>query len=168
MISSSPPLTVYAFNTSTGFHPPHHETVYRSDDGGQTWRDCYFMDPRFKRYNITPDWVTASTGQSLKGGETPFGVAICNSDPDRLMLVRNEPHITHDGGKTWFGGHTYPAPGQSPHPRSAWVCNGLVVTTTWHFYVPQRMEVTLGKRSGAKARKRSAATFIPGTRTGFI
>ena len=28
------PLTVYAFNTSTGFHPPHSDTVYRSDDGG--------------------------------------------------------------------------------------------------------------------------------------
>lgn len=29
----------------------------------------------------------------------------------------------------------YPAPGQQPGPGSAWVCNGLVVTTTWHFYV---------------------------------
>jgi hypothetical protein len=54
---------------------------------------------------------------------------------NRVILVRNEPHITHDGGATWFGGHTYPAPGQKPGPRSAWVCNGLVVTTTWHFYI---------------------------------
>jgi len=30
-------MTVYAMNTSTGFHPPDHETVYRSDDGGRTW-----------------------------------------------------------------------------------------------------------------------------------
>ncbi|MHB8970345.1 MAG: WD40/YVTN/BNR-like repeat-containing protein [Pirellulaceae bacterium] len=58
------PLLVYAMNTSTGFHPPHHETVYRSDDGGQTWHDVYFMDPRFERYNIAPNYVTASTGQS--------------------------------------------------------------------------------------------------------
>jgi photosystem II stability/assembly factor-like uncharacterized protein len=135
LTTDAQPLTVYALNTSTGFHPPHHETVYRSDDGGQTWRETYFMDPRFKRYNIAPDWVTASTGQSFKGGETPFGVAICNSDPNRIILVRNEPHITHDGGQSWFGGHTYPAPGQKPGPRSAWVCNGLVVTTTWHFYI---------------------------------
>ena len=42
------PLLVYAMNTSTGFHPPHHETVYRSDDGGKTWHNVYFMDPRFK------------------------------------------------------------------------------------------------------------------------
>ena len=133
LATDADPLRVYAFNTSTGFHPPHHETVFRSDDGGRTWRDVYFEDPRFKRYNITPGWVTASTGQSFKGGDAPFGVAICNSDPDRIILVRNEPHITHDGGARWFSGHTYPAPGQLPGPGSAWVCNGLVVTTTWHY-----------------------------------
>ncbi len=129
------PLTVYAFNTSTGFHPPHSDTVYRSDDGGESWRAAYFMDPRFDRYNVAPDYVTASTGQSFKGGEAPFGVAICNTDPDRLILLRNECHITHNGGETWFAGHTFPAPGQKPGPGSAWACNGLVVTTTWHYYI---------------------------------
>ncbi|HWW02926.1 MAG TPA: hypothetical protein VNZ64_24715 [Candidatus Acidoferrum sp.] len=129
------PLTVYVMNTSTGFHPPHSDTVYRSDDGGKTWRATYFMDPRFDRCNVALDYVTASTGQSFKGGETPFGVAICNSDPDRVILARNECHITHDGGRSWFCGSTYPAPGQTPGPGSAWACDGLVVTTTWHYYV---------------------------------
>jgi photosystem II stability/assembly factor-like uncharacterized protein len=134
LVTDAQPLTAYVFNTSTGFNPPHSDTVYRTDDGGQNWRATYFEDPRFKQYNVTPDWETASCGQSFKGGETPFGVAICNTDPERVMLVRNEPDITHDGGKSWFTGHTYPAPGQKPGPGSAWVCNGLVVTTTWHFY----------------------------------
>jgi photosystem II stability/assembly factor-like uncharacterized protein len=135
LTTDAQPLTVYALNTSTGFHPPHHDTVYRSDDGGESWRDTYFQDPRFARYNVAPDYVTASTGQSFKGGETPFGAAICNTDPARLILVRGECHVTHDGGATWFAGHTYPAPGQQPKPGCAWVCNGLVVTTTWHYYV---------------------------------
>jgi len=134
LATDAKPLTVYAMNTSTGFHPPHHDTVYRSDDGGETWRDTYFMDPRFERYNVAPNYVTASTGQSFKGGDVPFGVAICNTDPNRLILVRSECHVTHDGGKTWFNGHTYPAPGDSPKPGCAWVCNGLVVTTTWNYY----------------------------------
>lgn len=129
------PLTVYALNTATGFHPPHSDTVYRSDDGGQTWKATYFQDPRFKNYNVELEWETASCGQCYKGGETPFGVAICNSDPQRVILVRNEPHITHNGGESWFNGHTYPAPGEKPGRGSAWICNGLVVTTTWHFYV---------------------------------
>lgn len=135
LANDAKPLTVYALNTATGFHPPHHDTVYRSDDGGETWRATYFQDPRFKQFNVAHDYVTASTGQCYKGGETPFGVAICIADPNRVILVRNEPHITHDGGASWFVGSTYPAPGSRPGPDSAWVCNGLVVTTTWHYYV---------------------------------
>jgi photosystem II stability/assembly factor-like uncharacterized protein len=129
------PLTVYVLNTSTGFHPPHHETVYRSDDGGETWHATFFQDPRFQEYNVAPNYVTASTGQSYKGGDTPFGAAICNSDPDRLILVWSESFITHNGGATWFTGDTYPAPGQPPKPGCAWVCTGLVVTTTWNYYI---------------------------------
>ncbi len=134
LTTDAKPQTVYANNTSTGFHPPHHDTVYRSDDGGKTWRDVYFMDPRFERYNVAPNYVTASTGQSFKGGGAPFGVAICNTDPDRLILLRSQCYVTHNGGDTWINGHTYPAPGETPGPGSAWTCNGLVVTTTWHYY----------------------------------
>ncbi|NQT02997.1 MAG: hypothetical protein HQ580_13295 [Planctomycetes bacterium] len=135
LTTDTKPLTVYAMNTSTGFHPPHHDTVYRSDDAGLTWRDTYFMDPRFERYNVAPNYVTASTGQSFKGGDEPFGVAICSTDPNRVILVRSQCYITHNGGDTWFNGHTYPAAGQEPKPGCEWVCNGLVVTTTWHYYI---------------------------------
>jgi photosystem II stability/assembly factor-like uncharacterized protein len=132
--SDANPRTVYVLNTSTGFHPPHHETVYRSDDGGESWRDTFFIDPRFKAYNVAPNYFTASTGQSYKGGDTPFGVAICNSDPDRLILVWSQCYISHNGGDSWFNGHTNPVPGHEPKPGSPWACNGLVVTTTWHYY----------------------------------
>jgi photosystem II stability/assembly factor-like uncharacterized protein len=135
LTTDTKPLTIYALNTSTGFHPPHHETVYHSDDGGQTWHDTFFIDPRFKRYNVAPNYTTASTGQSYKGGDVPFGVAICNIDPNRVILVWSQCYITHNGGDTWYNGHTYPAPDQEPKPGSAWVCNGLVVTTTWHYYI---------------------------------
>jgi photosystem II stability/assembly factor-like uncharacterized protein len=129
------PLTVYVTNTSTGFHPPHHETVYRSDDGGDTWRATFFQDPRFKEYNVAPNYVTASAGQSYKGGEPPFDAAICNSDPERLLLVWSQSYLTHNGGDTWFTGDTYPAENQVPGPGCAWACTGLVVTTTWNYYV---------------------------------
>jgi photosystem II stability/assembly factor-like uncharacterized protein len=129
------PLTVYVMNTSTGFHPPYHETVYRSDDGGDTWRATFYQDPRFTQYNVAPNYVTASAGQSYKGGDTPFGAAICNTDPNRLILVYSQSYITHNGGESWFNGDTYPAPGQMPKPGCAWVCTGLVVTTTWNYYI---------------------------------
>ena len=130
LATDAQPLTVYAFNTSTGFHPLHSDTVYRGDDGGQTWRANYFQDSRFQSYNVALHGETASCGKCFKGGETPFGEAICNADPNRVIPVRNEPHITQDGGATWFGGHGYLVPGQKPGPRSAKACNGLVVTTT--------------------------------------
>ena len=135
LTTDSNPLTVYVLNTSTGFHPPHHETVYRSDEGGKNWRAAYFQDPRFERYNVAPNYVTASAGQSFKGGDTPFGVAICSTDPDRLILLWSQSYITHDGGDTWFNGDTYPAPGREPKPGCEWACTGLVVTTTWNYYI---------------------------------
>ena len=134
LCSDADPMTVYVTNTSTGFHPPHTDTVYRSTDGGQTWYLTYFEDPRFEQYNVAPNYVTASTGQCYKGGGVPFGVAICETDPARLILTRGQTQITHDGGDSWFNGHTYPPEGVSPGPGSPWVCNGLVVTTTWHYY----------------------------------
>jgi len=135
LTTDAAPLTVYALNTSTGFHPPYHETVYRSDDGGDTWRATFYQDPRFKEYNVAPNYVTASAGQSYKGGDTPFGAVICNSDPNRLILVYSQSYTTHNGGDSWFNGDTYPAPGQKPQPGCAWVCTGLVVTTTWNYYI---------------------------------
>ncbi len=135
LTTDADPHTVYALNTSTGFHPPHHETVYRSDDAGRTWRATYFQDPRFERYNVAPNYVTVSAGQSLKGGDTPFGAAVCNSDPNRLILVWSQSYITHDGGDSWFNGDTYVAPGHEAEPGCAWACTGLVVTTTWHYYI---------------------------------
>lgn len=53
LATDAKPLTVYVFNTSTGFHPPHSDTVYRSDDGGETWRATYFQDPRFQSRTTT-------------------------------------------------------------------------------------------------------------------
>lgn len=135
LTTDADPRVVYVMNTSTGFHPPHHETVYRSDDGGTTWRDVYFEDPRFARYNVAPDYVTASTGQSWKGGDAPFGAAICTTDPGRIVLTRSHCHVTHDGGDSWFSADTYPAEGVTPGPGAAWVNTGLVVTSTWHYYV---------------------------------
>jgi photosystem II stability/assembly factor-like uncharacterized protein len=135
LTTDAKPLTVYVTNTGTGFHPPHHETVYRSDDGGATWRATFFQDPRFKEYNVAPNYVTVSAGQSYKGGDTPFDAAICSTDPNRLILVWSQSYITHNGGNTWFNGDTYPAPGQQPKPGCAWACTGLVVTTTWNYYI---------------------------------
>ncbi len=134
LTTNTKPLTVYAFNTSTGFHPPHHPTVYRSDDGGENWRATLYADPRWKElYNVTPDWFTVSTGRTEV--VCPFGAAISEADPERVMYLRGMCYLTHDGGKSWFAAHALLAPGQQYGPGCSWQNNGLVVTTTWHYYI---------------------------------
>jgi len=128
------PLTIYAMNRNTGFWPPHHTTTFRSDDGGDNWRATMYMDPRFPQYNVTPHYQTASLGQSWQ--EPAEGAAICPTDPNCVIRTGSmETLITSDGGNTWRPGHTLPTPGQKPQPGSSWTCNGLVVTTTWRYYV---------------------------------
>jgi len=139
MTTDVEPERVYVTNSSTGFWPPHHDTVYRSDNTGRNWRWTLCRDPRGKQrgldVNLELNYGTASTGQCYKGGDTPFGAAICPSDPDRVLINWGQVYITYDGGKRWINGHTIPVPGNLPAPGSAWICNGLVITTTWHYYV---------------------------------
>ena len=133
LTTNAKPLTVYAFNSSTGFWPPHFATVYRSDDGGDNWRPTFFVDPRGKECNVSPNWFTVSTGRAEPS--VPFGAAICDSDPDRVLHVSSFAYATDNGGRSWHCANALLAQGQEPKPECEWVCNGLVVTTTWHYYV---------------------------------
>lgn len=130
------PNTVYALNANTGVKPPHHATVYRSDDAGRTWRATFNPDARFQQVNVAPDWRTAGAGQFYQ--EKPLGAAICSSDPKRLFFCGSMGcYFTEDGGVSWLAGHAQPAPNTTGREGagSRWVCNGLTVTTAWHYYV---------------------------------
>jgi len=133
LTTNAKPLTVYAFNTSTGFWPPHFATVYRSDDAGDNWRPVFFLDPRGKECNVAPTWFTVSTGRAEPAA--PFGAAVCDSNPDRVLHVGGFVYATDNGGRSWYAAHTLLAPGQTAKRECGWLCNGLVVTTTWHYYV---------------------------------
>lgn len=126
------PETVYAFNTNTGVPPPHHASVYRSDDTGKTWRATFQADPRYPGLNVEPDYTVLTDGQFYQ--DVPE-VAIADSDPNRLVLVDGgRCYLTVNGGQTWTCGHTRPAPGSGTGDAARWECNGLVVTTTWNYY----------------------------------
>ncbi len=133
LTTDAAPDTVYAMNTSTGFWFPHSATVYRSDDAGESWRATFFPDPRRDPYNVSPNWLTTSIAKNYPG--VPFAADVCASDPDRVICVTSFCYITHDGGRTWSSAHTLPAPGREPGLSSPWLCNGLVVTTTWNYYL---------------------------------
>jgi photosystem II stability/assembly factor-like uncharacterized protein len=125
------PDRVYAFNTNTGVYPPHHTAAFRSDDAGKSWRATFYPDPRFKECNTEPDFMTVLDGQFYQG--PAFGVAVSASDPDRVIEVTDKAYVTRDGGKTWQCANAERASGR--HPEPTWVCNGLVVTSTWNYHI---------------------------------
>jgi photosystem II stability/assembly factor-like uncharacterized protein len=129
------PGTVYALNSNTGVKPPHHATVFRSDDAGRTWRATFTPDPRFGGMNVDYNWQVAGIGQHYQ--EAPSGAAVAPSDPEVVFHCGSMlAYATADGGKTWYPAHTRPAPGADAKREDArWLCNGLVVTTTWNYYV---------------------------------
>ncbi|KPL01530.1 MAG: hypothetical protein AMK75_04395 [Planctomycetes bacterium SM23_65] len=132
------PRTVYVMmNRNTGFYPPHHTTVFRSDDAGDHWRATLYMDPRFKDYNVEPNWWGVRYGTMFQ--EEAYGGAVNPGNPDQvfrsMMIVGCV--ATENGGKTWFCPNTVLSPmsKRPPEPDSTWLCNGLVVTSTWRYYI---------------------------------
>ncbi|HEY3284652.1 MAG TPA: hypothetical protein VGN26_20460 [Armatimonadota bacterium] len=136
LTSDAASSTVYAFNTNTGVPPPHHASAYVSHDAGRTWRPTFQADPRFPGFNVEADYTVASDGQFYQ--EMPLGVAGDPNNPEVVLTTDSgRVYLTRDGGKSWRPIHTLRVPGPQPTagPATRWVCNGLVVTTTWNHYV---------------------------------
>jgi len=121
------PETVYAVNERAG-------QVYRSDDGGGSWRPTLFTRMEDAGFNIEPHYITAETGG---WGETISGVGINPADPDMVMVTDWMCcYVTRDGGRTWGTLHTRRAEGQGAAGKGQrWENTGLVVTTVWHYYI---------------------------------
>jgi len=128
------PRRAYVYCAGTSYFPPNHSTVYRTDDGGGSWVDTFFVDPRFKQCNVAPDWMTSYLGQSWVG--RPISMEISRVDPD--LVMRSDGmfvHWTKNAGKSWTAGHALKANNATDDKDITWRNNGLVNTTTWHYYV---------------------------------
>jgi len=121
------PLTVYAVRGGPG-------QIYRSDDGGETWRPTLFSRTKDDGFNIEPHYITAETGG---WGENISGAGINPVDPEMVAVTDWMCcHISKDGGKSWQTLHTRRAEGQGPVSKGQrWENTGLVVTTIWYYYI---------------------------------
>jgi len=130
------PLRVYVYCTGTSYWPPNHSTVYRSDDGGKTWRPSLFSDPRFaklKLCNVEDDYVSRQWRQREQS--PPYSMVVSRTDPDVVAMCCSAWVLrTDDGARTWRVCQTGPA-SDGDRGGQAWACNGLVVTTTWNYYI---------------------------------
>jgi len=128
------PARAYVACRGTSYFPPNHNTIYRTDDAGASWRAVFFADPRFKQHNVEDDWMTTYRGTSWVGA--PLHMEISPTDPNMVMRTDGMfMFFTRDGGASWQAGHALKATEAADDASITWANNGLVVTTTWNYYV---------------------------------
>ena len=132
--SDADPSVAYVACRGTSFFPPHHNTLYRTSDAGASWRPVFFADPRFKECNVARDWMTTYRGTTWVGA--PGRMEISPVDADAVIRTDGMfMFLTRDGGRSWQAGHAAKARPGSDDADITWANNGLVVTTTWNYYV---------------------------------
>ena len=121
--------TVYAYCYGNGARPPRHDTVYRTDDGGKTWRATVYGRPNMKGHNVELSWIGLDRGT---GGRT-LGFAV-NARDSNVVAWTDMMRIfmTDNGGKTWRQAFSRCVEG-APAPGKRWESVGLEMTTTWRY-----------------------------------
>jgi len=139
-VAEGRPERVYVSCSGTEFHEPNHETVFRSDDGGKTWRYTFNRDIRYPDCNLENGWIIYALGWGWGGFHTKEdGFFVNPKHPDVAMWTDyGELNITTDGGKSWRQVYSRYAPGQ-PAPTQEnpgrWQSAGLEVTSTWEYHI---------------------------------
>jgi photosystem II stability/assembly factor-like uncharacterized protein len=134
------PNVVYVTTRGTGSKPPHHFTVFRSDDFGDTWRHCFNPGA-----NVEPGWVPVDLNWGWGGPALGFNV--CSSNPEVAMFANGAAlYITRDGGGSWHSAYSQRVDSKGDaRPGEAWTSCGLEVTTCWQVAIdphdPRRMYV---------------------------
>jgi len=129
------PDTVYVTNTGTDGAPPEHYTVFRTDDGGRTWKDCFYNDPRGgnKACNTEVGWLTYDRSRGF--GDRALSFNVNQGNPDEVFYSNfGEIFITTNGGKNWYQAFSRRADGQgAPGRDQRWESCGSEDTTCWRY-----------------------------------
>ncbi len=125
------PDTVYVTARGTGYWPPHHDTIYRTDDAGRRWRAVAFGDPRGAASgigsNVAGGWIaTEGVWGGWNGGHG--GLAVHPKHPEVAVFTNDgEAYRTDDGGATWRSIYGEPDATRGTPTRTS----GLEVTSVW-------------------------------------
>ncbi|KPK82875.1 MAG: hypothetical protein AMJ81_08985 [Phycisphaerae bacterium SM23_33] len=122
--------TVYTFGYGTGTIPPYSSTVYRTDDGGRSWKRV-LAGPRYaKGRNVELSWINYERGWS--SGVLSYSVNPRHKDVLHYSTGM-EIFVTYDGGRRWRQAYTRFADRGAPDRGKRWSGVGLEMTTTWRF-----------------------------------
>jgi photosystem II stability/assembly factor-like uncharacterized protein len=131
-MDESKPKTVWVTTRGTGYHPPSHWTVFRSDDAGATWHYTFTGNPQEPEAvrNVRAGWIAQESGWGWGG--PPLGFSVCSGNAEVAMYTNaGELFITTDGGRSWYNGFCHTADGSPEGKGNAWASSGLNVTTCW-------------------------------------
>ena len=105
----------------------HCSKVYRTADGGATWKPILFGVPSWPNCNVEPDWMTLE--MSWWWGGRACGFACNPNDPNDLVFTDAGRAIrTTDGGRRWL-----PVSSKKVG-KETWDGRGLEVTTCYEYY----------------------------------
>ncbi|MFB3894356.1 MAG: WD40/YVTN/BNR-like repeat-containing protein [Phycisphaerae bacterium] len=99
--------------------------VWRTDDGGKTWKSIFDMAK-----NVERSWVQTqlSWGYSI----SPWGLGIDFANPESAMVTtQGDFYRTKDGGKSWYQAMNQPVGVQPGDPGFRYKSIGLEVTSVW-------------------------------------
>lgn len=138
------PNIIYVTNRGTGYAPPYHYTVYRSDNAGDTWDDRFFNDPRYAANNTEVGWLFWA--RSRDWGDCALGFGVNSADPNQAFYTNyGEIFLTTDDATTWHQAYSQYDAGQPPPSQTdpgRWTSIGLEDTTCWRYvfdpHVPNR------------------------------
>ncbi len=97
--------------------------MYRTQDGGETWKDCFRMKGR---RNVQPSWVQTELIWGYYFSR--FGVSVSATDAKiALLSTQGDFYLTRDGGDSW-----QQMMNEVVAPK-LYRCTGLEVTSCWKF-----------------------------------
>jgi photosystem II stability/assembly factor-like uncharacterized protein len=131
LIAMNPANTqiIYVSSKGPGVRPPFCSTVWRSEDGGETWKAILFGDPAWRNCNVDADWLTLNL--SWGWGGSALGLTCNPGDSDDVIFTdTGRAFRTMDGGNRWF-----PISTHRVHPeKDEWSGRGLEVSTAYEYY----------------------------------
>ena len=132
-MAETAPDTLYVTNTGTDGPPPDHYTVFRTDDAGKTWKDCFYNDPRRPGCNTEVGWLTYDRSRGF--GDRALSFAVNAGNPRQAFYTNyGEVFITVDGGASWYQAFSRRAAGQGkPRRGQRWQSCGAEDTTCWRY-----------------------------------